>query len=277
MQITNKAIWMIERNFSRPLSLAEIAATCAVSPFHLAHAFAGATGQSVMQYVRSRRLSAAATALADGATDILELALTSGYGSHEAFSRAFKTQFGTTPEAVRKSGSTATLPLVPAMSMIEEAPIEIASARLEEPGPLGFVGQLARHNFVGLQDIPAQWQHFMRRYGEIPDKAAGIPVGVSIGFDGDGWFDYLSAAQVSAAAQAPSGMTRIDIAPQRYAVFQHRAHIATIRSTYAGIWNHWLPANRWTALDAPILERHHADFDTRTGLGGVEIWIPFAG
>jgi AraC family transcriptional regulator len=102
--LTSKAVWIIERNLARPLSLAELAEACGVSPFHLAHAFGEATGQSVMRYVRGRRLSEAAKALADGARDILELALRSGYGSHEAFSRAFRNQFGITPEEVRREG-----------------------------------------------------------------------------------------------------------------------------------------------------------------------------
>jgi AraC family transcriptional regulator len=37
------------------------------------------------------------------APDILSLALDTGYGSHEAFSRAFRAQFGTTPETIRKT------------------------------------------------------------------------------------------------------------------------------------------------------------------------------
>lgn len=276
MQVTNRAIWMIERNFARPLSLAEIATACDVSPFHLAHAFADTSGQSVMSYVRGRRLSAAATALANGAADILELALQSGYGSHEAFSRAFKNLFGITPDAVRKSGSTAALALVPALDMLEEAPADVASARLEEPGSMTFIGALAHYNFAAIQGIPAQWQRFMDRYAEITDKAAGIPVGVSIGFDGEGEFDYLSAAQVLSVSVAPAAMTRIDIPAQRYAVFQHRSHVATIRSTYAAIWNFWLPGSGWTALDAAMLERHHPSFDTGSGLGGIELWIPVA-
>ena len=39
-----------------------------------------------------------AQALAGGAPDILAVALDAGYGSHEAFTRAFRDQFGVTPE-----------------------------------------------------------------------------------------------------------------------------------------------------------------------------------
>ncbi len=64
-------------------------------------AFAAATGFPVMRYVRARRLSEAARSLANGAPDILTLALDADYGSHEAFTRAFRDHFGVTPEMVR--------------------------------------------------------------------------------------------------------------------------------------------------------------------------------
>ena len=90
MSFPDKALWIIERNSTQPLTLDGIAAACGVSRSHLAHAFGTATGVSVMQYVRARRLSAAARALAAGAPDILSIALEAGYGSHEAFTRAFR-------------------------------------------------------------------------------------------------------------------------------------------------------------------------------------------
>ena len=51
-----------------------------------------------------RRLSEAARVLANGSPDILTVALDFGYGSHEAFTRAFRDQFGMTPESVRAQG-----------------------------------------------------------------------------------------------------------------------------------------------------------------------------
>ena len=79
MSITAKALWVIERNHQRDLTLDEIADACGVSKFHLAHAFGQSTGHSVMQYVRGRRLTEAARKLARGAPDILDLALETGY------------------------------------------------------------------------------------------------------------------------------------------------------------------------------------------------------
>src|SRR5947209_12813965 len=98
-----KALWYIESHLAEALTLDEISAIGGVSRFHMVRAFAAATGFSVMRYVRARRLSNAARALASGAPDILSLALDADYGSHEAFTRAFRDHFGLTPEAVPSS------------------------------------------------------------------------------------------------------------------------------------------------------------------------------
>src|SRR6202049_4187955 len=103
MNPAQKALWFIESHLADALTLDEIAGVAGVSRFHMVRAFAAATGFSVMRYVRARRLSEAARALAHGAPNILELALDADYGSHEAFTRAFRDHFGMTPEAVRSS------------------------------------------------------------------------------------------------------------------------------------------------------------------------------
>src|SRR5258708_28955951 len=103
MNPAQKALWFIESHLAGALTLDEVAAIAGVSRFHLVRAFAAATGFSAMRYVRARRLSEAARALAGGAPDILSVALDADYGSHEAFTRAFRDHFGVTPEAVRGS------------------------------------------------------------------------------------------------------------------------------------------------------------------------------
>src|SRR5262245_30548275 len=98
-------------------SLDEIAQACAVSPHHLTRAFGAATGYSIMRYVRGRRLTEAVRRLANGATDILAVALDAGYNSHEAFTRAVRDQFGFTPERIRARGNLDQMQLVEAIKM----------------------------------------------------------------------------------------------------------------------------------------------------------------
>jgi len=51
-------------------------------------------------------------------------------------------------------------------------------------------------------------------------------------------------------------------------------HISGIRGTWATIWNKALPESGYQLADAPDFERYDENFDPRTGMGGVEIWIP---
>ncbi len=101
MDPVQKALWYVESHSRESITLDDIAGACKVSPFHLTRLFATTMGLSLMRYVRARRLCEAARLLAQGADDILAVALAVGYGSHEAFTRAFRDQFGLTPEQVR--------------------------------------------------------------------------------------------------------------------------------------------------------------------------------
>ena len=90
------------------LSLDELSAVAGISRYHFAHVFARAIGQSAMRYMRGRRLSEAARVLANGGPDILTVALDFGYGSHEAFTRAFRDQFGITPNRFARNAISIT-------------------------------------------------------------------------------------------------------------------------------------------------------------------------
>lgn len=275
MSLTGKALWMIERNLDQPLSLGGIAAACGGSKYHLAHAFGAATGLAVMEYVRGRRLSLAAERLAAGVPDILGLAVESGYGSHEAFTRAFRAQFGVTPESVRTRGSIQEIPIVAAIRPPEGGGAKLEEPRIVDGKAMIIVGLSQPQSFATSHTIPAQWQSFMALYGEIPDKADPVPVGVCTDTDDDGNFNYVCGVEVSRVSDAPRGLSVLKIPAQTYAVFTHREHVSTIGATYSAILDHWLPDHGKTAGDGASLERHLAGFDPRTGLGGIEIWMPF--
>src|SRR5471030_2479553 len=72
----------------------------------------------------------------------------------------------------------------------------------------------------------------------------------------------------------PREFSRVRVPEHKYAVFTHGDHISTIRRTVNTIWNHWLPASGMKAADAPNFERYDTNFDSLTGNGGLEIWIP---
>ena len=126
------ALRFIEGHLARDVRLDDVAAAAGVSRFQLSRMFATATGIPVMHYVRGRRLTEAARSLACGATDILAVALDSGYASHEAFTRAFCSRFGVTPERLRARGSLDGLKLTQALITGELRVVDVPPPRIEE-------------------------------------------------------------------------------------------------------------------------------------------------
>jgi AraC family transcriptional regulator len=272
--LTQRALWIIERNLHGELDLEGLADACHASPYHLSHAFAERLGQPVTEYIRGRRLSFAAGDLAAGAPDILELALTSGYGSHEAFSRAFKLRFGVTPESVRRRRSTSGLPIVAALDMLESEPAPIGAPVVRELAGRTLACLWGRFSFDEMKNIPALWRRFMTIYPTIEGKVDRIPVGVMGAVGDDGWFEYACAVQVRPSADIPSTLHRLALPLHRYAVFDQLGHVSRIRTTYQQIWDRALVENGWTMAAQPGLEFHNSTFDPGTGEGGLTIWIP---
>ena len=274
MNPVGKALWFIEAHLGTDASLADIATSSGVSRYQLLRAFGTATGHSVMRYARGRRLSEAARVLAAGAPDILTVALDTGYGSHEAFTRAFHDQFGLTPEAVRERRRLDNLPLVEAIRMDETLIVNLDPPRFESGRTLLIAGLGERYSFETNHGIPLQWQRFVPYIGNIPGQVGKVAYGVCCNADGAGNFDYIAGVEVSSFDQLPAELRRVRIPAQRYAVFTHRDHISTMRGTVYTIWNKWLPASGHDVADAPDFERYDERFDPLSGIGEVEIWLP---
>ncbi|MDX8522465.1 AraC family transcriptional regulator [Mesorhizobium dulcispinae] len=274
MNPTEKALWFVESHLPDAISLDDVAQSSGVSRFHVTRAFGAATGRSVMGYMRARRLSEAARSLAGGASDILAVALDAGYGSHEAFTRAFRDQFGTTPELVRAQGSTRNLDLVEPILMDSSLLATLEPPRFEISRPLLIAGLGERYSCESSAGIPMQWQRFGPYFGNIPGQIGDVAYGVCVNGDDAGNFDYVAGVEVSDFSDLPKDFYRVRVPAQKYAVFAHREHISTIRRTVNTIWNKWLPASGHEIADAPEFERYGPEFDPRSGNGGLEIWVP---
>jgi AraC family transcriptional regulator len=277
MNPVDKALWYIESHYAHDVSLEEIAGVAGVSRFHMSRAFAFTTGFSVIRYVRCRRLTEAARALANGAPDILAVALEAGYGSHEAFTRAFREQFGITPEYVREKRSLDNIKLVEPLKMNANLKIDLESPRFEQKGMLLVAGLSERFDCEGAGNIPALWQRFGPHIGSIPGQVGKGAYGIVMNADHAGNMDYMCAVEVANFSALPKAFTRAQIPPQRYAIFQHRAHISGIRSSWAKIWNEWMPTSGCESADGAVIEFYSEQFDARTGEGGVELWVPIKG
>src|SRR4051794_37060237 len=274
MNPAQKALWFIESHLADPLTLDEVAAIVGVSRFHLVRAFAAATGFSVMRYVRARRLSEAARMLANGAPDILTVALDADYGSHEAFTRAFRDHFGVTPETVRATTRLDKLELQEPILMESTAFENIAQPRFETGKAMLIAGVSERVSTDNGAGIPGLWQRFHQYVQSFPGRIGQAAYGVCCNGDDAGNFDYIAGVEVADFSDLPREFSSVRIPEQRYAVFSHGDHISTIRRTINTIWNHWLPASGLKAADAPSFERYDENFDPLTGNGGLEIWIP---
>lgn len=275
MSAIDKAIWYIENHYRDQVTLDAIAAVAGVSRYHLSRMFCYAVGQPISRYIRLRRLSRAALALADGEPDILDLALSLGYGSHESFSRAFKQHFCRTPEQVRRQGHTDGLQLMEATLMHQTRAARLAEPRLEAAGALRLAGISRFYPFKNMGEVPDQWQSFAPLIPRITNEADPVTYGVI--YNGrDDSFDYLSGVELPGRSPAPENLVCLSLAAQTYLVFQHQEHVSAVRATCDAIWSDWLPDSDETVVEAPWFERYGKAFDPRTGAGGLEIWIPVA-
>jgi AraC family transcriptional regulator len=279
MNAIGKALWYIESHSARPVTLDELAEVSGLSRFHLSRTFTVVVGRSPTAYLRARRLSEAARALADDAPDILSVALDAGYGSHEAFTRAFREQFGATPEDVRAACSTANLKLVEPPPMTNAPAAQLADPDIREAGPLLIAGMRQRFTHETRGAIPALWQRFTPHIGHIPNEKPQATFGVVIssGEDSENGFDYMTGIGVSSLDELPEELAGLRVPKRSYAVFKHDGHVSTIGATCGAIFGTWLPRSGRKLADGPLqlIERYETGkFDPRTGLGGFEIWIP---
>lgn len=280
MSAIAKTVWFIEsRSRDRELSLELMAEHAGISRSYLSRIFPIITGHQLRAYIRGRRLTEAARALAEGAPDILDVALDAGYGSHEAFTRAFREQFGLTPDELRRRRSLDTLDLVEPLRMDSTDSITLAPPVVEEMDALRIAGMNQYFTWKTMDTIPQLWQRFGPYIPEMEDGGP-IPVFGVVGPqpEGSDGFDYFVAAPVPTGGELLPGLTEMSIPAGTYARFTHEGHIADIRRTCAAVFDSGLPAlgresdPRWFSF----IEYYGPDFEPSTGLGTVEIWVKLA-
>ncbi|SDG51285.1 AraC family transcriptional regulator [Pelagibacterium luteolum] len=276
-RFVGKVLWYIEGNFRKGVELDDIAAACGVSRFHMCRGFAAATGLPVMEYLRGRRLTEAARELAAGAPRILDVALDAGYGSHEAFTRAFRERFGQTPDAVRDGCAVDPNRFVEPLRMdrVDETAVALDEPRRETGDAMTIIGLARRYGYRDVGGIPAQWTAFQAFEGTLGEDK-GVWFGLCDAFDeAEGTFRYTCGVRAAAPHAVPPELEQIKVPAQTYLVFAHKSHISQLRHTMNEIWSRYLPSSPFEADgSAPMFELYDEKFDPHTGLGGIEIWIP---
>ncbi|WP_282610712.1 AraC family transcriptional regulator [Pelagibius sp. Alg239-R121] len=274
MSILEKVVWYVEWRRREAFDLEDVAQACGVSRFHLSRVFQSVSGRSVMAYARARRLSEAARLLVGGADDILSVALDAGYGSHEAFTRAFRELFGITPEALRAARSLENLQLVEPIAMDASLLTDLQPPRIVDREAFRIAGLSERYSFETNHSIPDLWRRFAPHFEQIPNQIGKTSYGICFNGDAEGNFDYMAGVEVGSAEDENDGLARITVPAQRYAVFIHSGHISDIRKTVYSIWNKWLPEAEVSHAGGPDFELYDERFDGTTGRGEVEIWVP---
>ena len=93
----------IDDDLTEEPDLGVLASAFGTTEYHLRRMFSSLAGMPVSEYVRRRRMTVAAADVLDGA-DLLGVAVRFGYGSTEAFGRAFRAVHGVSPADARRDG-----------------------------------------------------------------------------------------------------------------------------------------------------------------------------
>lgn len=146
----------IKQQNDEEVTLYSLACELGYSEFYLSRKFRKISGMSFRDYLRYRKLAFALKELRDRDRNILDIALNYRFSSHEAFTRAFKEAYGTTPSEYRRHPVPVVLRTV----------IKPFDCYLIEKGGLG-MGQTNKEIKTYFVTIPAHKFLHIRNYESI--------------------------------------------------------------------------------------------------------------
>ena len=275
------ALDAIERGLQDTLTLAELARVAHVSPHHFARMFRATFGISVIGYVRGRRLAKSAAMLEYTKTPIVDIALSCGFGSHEAFTRAFKRPYGLSPSAYRRNASMVQLKTQERLFMSEAIRDLGLTPTFEDRDRFFAIGAAGDFTPGASAEIGMLWSQFAPRMGEIGARVGEHTYGLCLlpaeGERDDGKFTYVASVEVSTLDDVPEGMIGVEMPAKRYAVFAYEGGIGPqLGQAMQYIFGHWLPNSEY-ALDGADFEYYDERFDAATGTGIFLIYVPVRG
>ncbi|MCI9618002.1 MAG: helix-turn-helix transcriptional regulator [Eubacterium sp.] len=93
----------IKEQNDEALTLSNLAGVLGYSEYYVSRKFREISGMQLRDYLRYRKLAFALKDIRDTEDGILDIAVRYGFSSHEAFTRAFKEAYGTTPSEYRNN------------------------------------------------------------------------------------------------------------------------------------------------------------------------------
>ncbi|MFI5801633.1 helix-turn-helix domain-containing protein [Streptomyces sp. NPDC051561] len=277
----NQAMDHIEEHLEDTVDVAELARIAATSEYHLRRMFSALAGVPLSEYVRRRRLTLAGAEVLSGRDTLLEIAVRYGYGSGEAFARAFRAMHGIGPGEARRTG--AVLGSQPRMSfrLTVEGNGDMRYRIADRPAfqVVGFKARVALVHSGPNQSII----DFVRgidkaALGRLAKLADQEPAGVvSVCDDLDPGraegteLDYYQGVITSAGA--PGGTTALPVPPGTWAVFTTSGPAPqAIQELWRDVFTQWFPSNPYRSRPGPEILRTVLSEDGSQA--DAELWLP---
>ena len=277
-----RAVEYIEAHLNENIGLGDVSKAAGYSYYHMTRLFSCALGESVGQYIHRRRLYTAAEKLIYTDLRVIDIALDCGFQSSEAFSRAFKAAFGSSPASYRKAGLD--LVVSAKKGLLPEDVHHIANnvshvpeiLMLDETEIAGIRGTTSLSN----NRLPELWARFLKiqeSHFNMQGPGYGVCETQNTVYtkDGDVSFSVLVGSPVTGWDALPQMLVRKTIGGGKYAVFTHRGSFANLFKTYQYIFGTWLPTSKAqldNREDFELYEREVLTFDAPDNV--VKICIP---
>lgn len=283
----NRLVVLVEEHLGEEFDLGGLAGTLGTTEYHLRRMFSSLAGMPLSEYVRRRRMTVAAAEIVRGDDDLLSIAVRHGYGSTEAFGRAFRAVHGVGPRDVRRDGGPLRTQPQLRFRLTVEGNIPMDTRIVDRPA-FRLVGRAARVPLIHQGINPHIQQHIAALPAEEHPRLKALsdtePRGllqVCDDLDPDSTegseLTYLHGVAVSGDTPAPDDLDAIEVPAGRWAVFRTTGpHPQALQNTWAATATEWFPSNPWRLRQGPsivtILD-HAADFETAT----CELWLPVEG
>jgi AraC family transcriptional regulator len=232
------AIRFMESSMADSVRMTAVAAHINLSPYHFQRYFKETMGETPASYVRRVKLDQAALSLLINDRQVIEIALGAGYGSHEAFVRAFFRQFGLVPTQYRVYARQAAS---------QPRPEDLARAKVVRVRQRQHVPLLAMRFYGSYANVEMHWQKFaatLRAAGVQLDGLQAIGVAHDSPEITPNELIRYDCAIVDPGADTPcSALTALTFPTDIYASFEHHAPYDEIFDTYRILRVAWLASN----------------------------------